>query len=198
MQKKIVVFMCGFSFIAAMDLPASQGDNELRTVMTTYHASMMPHIERLIVLRMQLERNVSIYNIHGILRTLIAIRHVGFQLIRAYHRFDLQMHQWGIARPTCVSARQLLNGFVSNFAPWVSEQLDTFFSTYELCDIFVAEQVDWTEPFFALEMLLDEHGREEKPHVVEDEPCVGIDLIECSQKDESTATHKRLCCCLFK
>jgi hypothetical protein len=182
-----------------MDRPVAQVDDVQQVAMTAYYAIIVPHLEQLKLLRRQLKSDLLMYNIHGILSTLHSIRRAGFRLDRAYHRFDVQMHQQKILRSSCTPVYQLLYDFIFSFALLISEQTDTFFSTYELSDIFVAEQIDWAEPFFVLEMLLDEHERAEKPKVVEEEPCAGIDLIENFEHNEPVATHKCFCCfCLFK
>lgn len=196
MKKRIVIFVCGFSCIWSMNAPTAQVDEVQQRVMTAYHILIVPHIEYLKLLRVQLENDFLVHNIHGSFRTLCAIRHAGFRLIRAYHRFDIQMQQQKILRSSCTPVRQLLTNFAFGFVSWMSGQLDEFFSTCELSDIFVAEQIDWTESFFALEMLLVEHGRAEKSSIIEEEPCAGTDLIE--YRNEPADLRKRLCCCLFK
>lgn len=208
MQKRVWAFVFCFSCIAAMNAPVAQTDDVQQVVMGAYHAIVFPHIEQLTLLRMQLERNLFAGNIHGILCALLAIRRSGFRLVREYRRFDRQMQHNGIEQLSCATARQLLTRFILSYAPLISDQLNDFFSTLTLSDIFVAEQIDWTEPFFILENLLEGHEHIEIPvimpaatavqNIVENEPC-GIDLIEFPEQHESTAIRRCLCYwCLFR
>lgn len=221
MQKRVSTLTLVFFGVWGMDVPVVQPDDVHQIVTTAYRMIVVPHIEHLQLLREQLENNFLTGNIHGILRMLVAVRRSGFRLVREYRRFDVQMRNRGIGRPSCASARQLLTRFMHRYASWISDHINDFFSTTELSDIFIAEQIDWTEPFLLLGMLLDAHEdvhteqQEQVPvavptadelidvtsvhPIIEDERCAGADLAESFDQHDSAA-DRRCCCwlCLFK
>ena len=209
MNKKLLwlVYLMGIDMFA-MDCTVAPSYLTESHVMEAYYYRIEPIIDQLNMFGMRFEYCCTKGNIHGVLYTLKVIRRLGFRLLREYHRLECHILESGTSRSVYTPARLCIRQFIEYFAPWMGEQIEEFFSGNVLANIFIKEQIDWTEPFIALQNLVQDEERVVAPpstseqitpldeHIaalsVEDEPCAGIGLAD--SETTSGQENARACC----